>query len=162
MGNLPIGQGTSVTPIQMADAYAAIANGGKLVTPHVVRRIGGEAVSEPAPRRIISAQTAAALRQMLKGVFAAGGTASEVRIPGYQLAGKTGTANKIDPTTGGYSDSRYIASFVGFAPASRPRLLVSVMVDEPHGDIFGGSVAAPAFGDIMRFALQYLKIPPDA
>jgi cell division protein FtsI/penicillin-binding protein 2 len=160
MGNLPIGQGTSVTPMQIATAYSAIANGGKLVTPHVVRRVGGRTVSEPAAKRVISAATAAQLRIMLKGVLQAGGTASEVSIPGYQLAGKTGTANKVDPKTGLYSQSKYVASFVGFAPALKPKLLVSVMVDEPQGDIFGGSVAAPAFGQIMSFALSYLNIPP--
>jgi cell division protein FtsI/penicillin-binding protein 2 len=97
---------------------------------------------------------------MLKGVFAPGGTASEVAIPGYELGGKTGTANKIDPATGEYSKAKYVASFVGFAPAAKPRLLISVMVDEPHGAIYGGEVAAPAFGKIASFALQYLKIPP--
>ena len=100
------------------------------------------------------------LRTMLEGVFAPGGTASEVAIPGYKLAGKTGTANKVDPETGEYSSSRYVASFVGFAPALRPKLLTMVVVDEPQGAIYGGEVAAPAFGQIMSFALQYLKIPP--
>jgi cell division protein FtsI (penicillin-binding protein 3) len=83
-----------------------------------------------------------------------------VHINGYKLAGKTGTANKIDSTTGEYSTSRYVASFMGFAPATDPKLLVAVMVDEPQGAIYGGTVAAPAFGDIMGFALQYLRIPP--
>ena len=90
-----------------------------------------------------------------------GGTASEVSIPGYQLAGKTGTANKIDPRTGEYSKANYIASFMGFAPASNPKLLCAVIVDEPQaGSIFGGTVAAPAFGQIMSFALPYLRISP--
>ena len=97
---------------------------------------------------------------MLEGVFAAGGTAAEVEIPGYQLAGKTGTANKVDETTGEYSKSRYVASIVGFAPAKSPRLLVSVMVDEPQGAIYGGDVAAPAFGKIASFGLSYLRVPP--
>ena len=88
-----------------------------------------------------------------------GGTASEVAIPGYELAGKTGTANKIDATTGEYSKSRYIASFIGFAPALHPKLLVGVVVDEPQGDIYGGQVAAPAFGKITSFALSYLRHP---
>jgi cell division protein FtsI/penicillin-binding protein 2 len=96
---------------------------------------------------------------MLEGVFAPGGTASEVSIPGYNLAGKTGTANKVDRATGTYSRSRFIASFVGFAPARSPKLLVTVMVDEPHGAIYGSEVAAPAFQEIMRFALPYLGIP---
>jgi len=160
MGNLPIGQGESVTPLQMATAYAAIANGGILRAPHIVGAVNGRALPLPAGRRVISARVAAELRQMLEGVLAPGGTASEVSIPGYQLAGKTGTANKVDPTTGTYSTSAYVASFVGFAPARHPQLLVSVMADEPQGAIYGGTVAAPAFGQIMSFALPYLGIAP--
>jgi cell division protein FtsI (penicillin-binding protein 3) len=160
MGNLPIGQGNSVTPMQMAQAYAAIANGGILRTPRVVRRVDGKLVPTPRGKRIISGRTAAQLRQMLEGAFAPGGTASEVSIPGYKLAGKTGTANKIDPLTGKYSESRYVASFIGFAPALHPKLLIEVMVDEPQTEIYGGVVAAPAFGKIASFALPYLRIPP--
>lgn len=161
MGNLPIGQGELVTPIQMATAYSTIANGGILRSPHIVSQIGGRTVPERAGRRIISTTTAAELRSMLKGVLAPGGTASEVSIPGYQLAGKTGTASKIDPTTGEYSKSAYVASFVGFAPASNPKLLCAVIIDEPQtGSIYGGVVAAPAFGQIMEFALPYLGISP--
>ena len=99
---------------------------------------------------------------MLEGVVEAGGTASEVAIPGYTLAGKTGTANKVDRTTGEYSKTRFIGSFVGFAPARKPKLLVTVMVDEPQGEIYGAEVAAPAFQEIMRFALPYLGIAPAA
>jgi cell division protein FtsI/penicillin-binding protein 2 len=160
MGNMPIGQGLSVTPMQMAQAYAAIANGGVLRAPRVVRRIDGKLVPQPKGTRIISPSTAAQLRTMLEGAFAPGGTASEVSIPGYKLAGKTGTANKIDPATGQYSKFHYIASFMGFAPALHPRLLIGVMVDEPQGAIYGGVVAAPAFGKIASFALPYLRIPP--
>jgi len=160
MGNLPIGQGIAVTPMQMAQAYAAIANGGILRPPQVVRRIGGKRVDAAKGHRVISRKTAYQLRTMLEGAFAPGGTASEVSIPGYKLAGKTGTANKIDPKTGEYSQSAYVASFIGFAPALHPRLLIAVMVDEPHGAIYGGTVAAPAFGQIASFALPYLRIPP--
>jgi cell division protein FtsI (penicillin-binding protein 3)/stage V sporulation protein D (sporulation-specific penicillin-binding protein) len=161
MGNLPIGQGEAVTPMQIAQFYGAIANGGVLRTPHLVRRIDGRLQPEPAARRIMSAATAASLRTMLEGVLAPGGTASEVApIKGYTLAGKTGTANKIDPVTHEYSQSAYVASFVGFAPAQNPKLLISIMVDEPKGGIYGGQVAAPAFGKIAGFALQYQKIPP--
>jgi cell division protein FtsI (penicillin-binding protein 3) len=160
MGNLPIGQGESVTPIQLASAYAAIANGGVLRRPRIVASIGGKAKPVAAGRRVISERTAATLRTMLSGVLAAGGTASSISIPGYTLAGKTGTANKIDADTGEYSKSRYIASFVGFAPARNPKLLVTVMVDEPQGEIYGAEVAAPAFEEIMRFALPYLRIAP--
>jgi cell division protein FtsI/penicillin-binding protein 2 len=161
MGNLPIGQGELVTPIQMATAYSAIANGGILRTPHVIETVGGKKVAEPAGHRVISQAVAGQLRSMLKGVFAPGGTASEVSIHGYELAGKTGTASKIDPATGEYSKTAYVASFVGFAPASNPKLLCAVIMDEPQtGSIFGGVVAAPAFGQIMEFALPYLGIPP--
>ena len=160
MGNLPIGQGIAVTPMQMATAYSAIANGGILRTPQVVRRVNGKRVATPKGKRVVSSRTAAQLRTMLEGAFAPGGTASEVSIPGYKLAGKTGTANKIDPETGEYSKSAYVASFIGFAPALHPKLLIAVMVDEPHGAIYGGTVAAPAFGQIASFALPYLRIPP--
>lgn len=161
MGNLPIGQGELVTPMQMASAYAAIANGGILRSPHIIGAVGGRAQPEPSGHRVVSAATAAAVRHMLEGVLAPGGTASEVSIPGYQLAGKTGTASKIDPATGEYSKTAYVASFIGFAPASDPKLLCAVVVDEPQaGSIFGGTVAAPAFGQIMSFALPYLGIAP--
>jgi cell division protein FtsI (penicillin-binding protein 3) len=161
MGNLPIGQGESVTPAQIAQFYGAIANGGILKVPHVVRRVDGRLVTHTKSERIMKASTAAALRQMLEGVFREGGTAHAVQIPGYTLAGKTGTANKVDPKTGTYSDTNYIASFVGFAPANNPKLLISVMVDQPEGgSIFGAEVAAPAFGKIASFALGYEKIPP--
>jgi cell division protein FtsI (penicillin-binding protein 3) len=158
MGNLPIGQGLSVTPIQMAAAYSAIADGGILREPQLVSRIGDQPVSPAPGHRVIAARTSAQLRKMLEGVLAPGGTASEVSVPGYTLAGKTGTAQKA--VNGGYSDSAFVASFVGFAPAQDPRLLVAVIVDEPQGDIYGGSVAAPAFGEIAKFALPYLGIPP--
>src|SRR5436190_22812640 len=159
MGNLPIGQGLSVTPIQMAAAYAAIANGGILRAPRLVMDQGDTPVPEPAGRRVISPQTAAQLRQMLEGVLAPGGTASEVSVPGYTLAGKTGTAQVA--VNGTYSDSEFVASFVGFAPAQDPKLLVAVVVNQPQGDYYGGTVAAPAFGEIARFALPYLRIPPE-
>jgi cell division protein FtsI/penicillin-binding protein 2 len=97
---------------------------------------------------------------MLEGVFASGGTAQEVHVPGYTLAGKTGTAQKVDPDTGTYSETEFVASFVGFAPAKDPQLLVSVVVDNPKGgNYYGGTVAAPAFGEIAKFALPYLRIP---
>ncbi len=161
MGNLPIGQGELVTPMQMATAYAAIANGGILRAPHLVGSVGGRAQPLPRGHRVISTATAAALRDMLKGVLGPEGTAHEVSIPGYELAGKTGTASKIDPETGEYSKSKYVASFIGFAPADDPKLLCAVVVDEPSaGSIFGGTVAAPAFAQIMSFALPYLGIAP--
>jgi cell division protein FtsI/penicillin-binding protein 2 len=161
IGNLPIGQGELVTPIQMATAYAAIANGGTLRPPHIVQALDGHATRKPRGHRIISATTAAELRDMLRGVLAPGGTAHEVSIPGYQLAGKTGTASKVDPLTHKYSETAYVASFIGFAPADDPKLLCAVIVNEPQtGSIYGGTVAAPAFGQIMGFALPYLGIAP--
>ena len=160
MGNLPIGQGIAVTPMQMATAYASIANGGVLRPAHIVESVGGRPAKKPQGHRVIQATTAASLRRMLEGVLGPGGTASGAAIPGYVLAGKTGTAEKPDPVTGGYSKSKYVSSFVGFAPAKTPKLLVAVVVDEPQGEIYGGLVAGPAFREITSFALNYLKIPP--
>ena len=160
MGNLPIGQGMAVTLMQMATGYAAIANGGMLRAPHVVERVGGRAAHKPKGRRVISEATAASVRRMLEGVLGPGGTASGAGIDGYVMAGKTGTAEKPDEF-GGYSKTKFVSSFVGFAPAKRPKLLVAVMVDEPQGDIYGGTVAAPAFREITSFALNYLRIAPD-
>jgi cell division protein FtsI (penicillin-binding protein 3) len=159
MGNLPIGQGIAVTPMQMATAYAALATGGILRPPHIVEDVAGKAAPKPRGHRIISEATAASLRRMLEGVFGPGGTASGAGIDGYVMAGKTGTAEKPDET-GGYSKTKFVSSFVGFAPARRPKLLVAVMVDEPQGDIYGGTVAAPTFSEITSFALQYLRIAP--
>jgi cell division protein FtsI/penicillin-binding protein 2 len=110
---------------------------------------------------VISAQTAEQVSRMLEGVLGPGGTAEEASVEGYKLAGKTGTAQKPDLKYGGYSKTRYFASFIGFAPARKPRLLVAVMVDEPQGEIYGGVVAAPAFEKIVSFALPYLRIPPE-
>jgi cell division protein FtsI/penicillin-binding protein 2 len=160
MGNLPIGQGIAVTPMQMATAYSAIANGGILRAPHIVAAVGGSKRPLPAGKRIISEATASSVRTMLEGVLGPGGTASGAAIKGYDLAGKTGTAQVPDPIHGGYSKTQYVASFVGFAPAKHPKLLAAVMVDQPKGEIYGGQVAAPAWKDIMNFALNYLKISP--
>ena len=159
IGNVPIGQGIAVTPLQMIAAYGAIANKGVWVQPHLVEKIGGERPVEPERRRIMSTHVAKEVRKMLREVVEEGsGTAAQV--PGYRIAGKTGTAAKPDQN-GGYSDYRYVASFVGFVPAKNPRLVALVTVDEPRGAIWGGVVAAPAFAEIAKFALQYLEIPPD-
>jgi cell division protein FtsI/penicillin-binding protein 2 len=159
MGNLPLGQGLSVTPMQMMAGYQAIANGGVLRRPQLIEEVGGEAVEEPRGRRVFGADVAAQVREMLEGVLEAGGTASGVSVPGYTLAGKTGTAEVAED--GAYSETKYVASFIGFAPAQDPRLLVGVVVDQPQGDIYGGSVAAPAFGKIAAFALPYLGVAPE-
>jgi cell division protein FtsI (penicillin-binding protein 3) len=159
IGNVPIGQGIAVTPVQMIAAYGAIANKGVLVEPHLVDRVGNGARVEPVRRRILTAKTADDVRHMLREVVEEGsGTAAQV--PGYRIAGKTGTAAKPD-SSGGYSTSAYVASFVGLVPAKHPRLVILVTVDEPKGAIWGGVVAAPAFAEIAKFALQYLEIPPD-
>ncbi len=158
MGNLPFGQGESVTPMQMVAAYDAIANGGILRAPHIVQSIGGKPVAQPAGRRILSPSVALELREMLRGVFADGGTASGAAIPGYDLAGKTGTANvAID---GHYSGSDFVASFIGMVPTVDPKLVVAVVVDQPQGSIYGGSVAAPAFQKIVGWAVPYFGISP--
>jgi cell division protein FtsI/penicillin-binding protein 2 len=160
MGNLPIGQGLAVTPVQMAAGFSAIANGGILRPPKLVESEGGAVPEESPGRRVMSRATAGKLTEMLEGVLseAQGGTASDVSVPGYTLAGKTGTAQKV--VDGTYSDTQFVASFVGYAPAENPELLVTVVVDDPKGDYYGATVAAPAFGEIATFALPYLGIPP--
>jgi len=160
IGNVPIGQGIAVTPVQMAAAYAAIANRGVWSRPHLVDHVAGGGRPSLNRRRLVSARIARQLMAMLKDVVAEG-TGQYAAIPGYQVAGKTGTAQKPD-SHGGYATGRYVASFVGIVPASHPRLVVLVAVDEPRGAIWGGVVAAPAFQQIARFDLQYLEVPPDA
>jgi cell division protein FtsI (penicillin-binding protein 3) len=159
MGNLPLGQGISVTPMQMMAGYAAIANGGVLEQPRLIKRIGDEALAAPQGKRVMRPEVAAQVREMLEGVLAPGGTASEISVPGYTLAGKTGTAEVAE--NGTYSETKFVASFIGFAPASDPRFLAAVIVDQPQGDYYGGSVAAPAFGSIAGFALPYLGVAPE-
>jgi cell division protein FtsI (penicillin-binding protein 3) len=160
IGTVPIGHGIAVTPVQMARAYSAIANGGMLVRPHLIERIDGHDVGARKAHRVVSQHVAEQVLSMLRGVVVEG-TGVEAQIPGYTVAGKTGTAAKIDPN-GRYSTSRYVASFVGLVPASKPKLVIMVMVDEPRGGFYGGVVAAPAFREIARFNLQYLEIPQDA
>jgi cell division protein FtsI (penicillin-binding protein 3) len=160
IGNVPIGQGIAVTPIQMAAAYGALANRGVWIQPHLVEHVRGKKPKRLERRRVISAPVAQQLLGMLEGVVSAQGTGGEAAVPGYLVAGKTGTAAKPDPS-GGYSDTKYVSSFVGIVPASSPRLVILVSIDEPQGQIFGGLVAAPAFRDIARFALQYLDVVPD-
>jgi cell division protein FtsI (penicillin-binding protein 3) len=160
IGTLPIGHGVAVTPVQMAAAYATVANEGVWLRPHVVEHVGSDQRPAVAAKRVLSPDVARQVMAMMRDVVVEG-TGQEAALPGYQVAGKTGTAAKPDPS-GGYSTSEYVASFVGVVPATDPRLVVLVTIDEPHGAIWGGVVAAPAFADIARFALQYLEIPPDA
>ncbi len=160
VGTIPIGQGIAVTPIQLAAAYAAIANHGVWLTPHLVDHVIGGSRPKVDHRRVVSPAIANQLMAMLVNVVAEG-TGTLAHVPGYNVAGKTGTASKPDPQTHGYSTSKYVASFVGIVPATAPRLVILVTVDEPQGAIFGGTVAAPVFQQIARFALQYLEVPPD-
>jgi cell division protein FtsI (penicillin-binding protein 3) len=158
IGTVPIGQGIAVTPLQMVSAYAAIGNGGVIPPAHVVAKIGGKKVAHGKGRRVVSRHTADRMTAMFRDVVVEG-TGTEAAIPGYTVAGKTGTANKAEH---GRYVQKYVASFVGLVPARKPRLAILVMVDEPRGQIWGGVVAAPIFRDIARFALQYLEVPPDA
>ncbi len=160
IGNVPIGQGIGVTAVQMAAAYAAVANGGMWIAPHLVDHVSGGGRARPERRRVLSAPIADEVRRMLENVVLEG-TGTLAAVPGYTIAGKTGTAAKPDPVNGGYSTTNYVASFIGIVPASRPRFVILVSVDEPRGAIWGGVVAAPAFKRIADFALQYLEVPPD-
>lgn len=161
-GDIPIGQGIAVTPLQMAAAYAAIANGGVWEQPHLVASVSSHRTKAPAHHRVVSEAVAAEMMTMLRGVVDESlGTGAAARVPGYHVAGKTGTAAKPDGK-GGYSSRDYVASFVGVVPATAPRLVILVSVDSPRTAIWGGVVAAPAFSDIARQALQYLKVLPDA
>ena len=153
----------AVTPLQVANAYAAVANGGTLHQPYVVRAISRgdqlEEVERPPGRRILSRATVLELVRLLEGVVAEGGTATRAAIDGYRVAGKTGTAQKS--TSEGYSDSGRMASFVGFAPSRDPRLVCMVVLDEPRRSPNGGVVAAPTYEAIVRHALLHLGVPPE-
>jgi cell division protein FtsI (penicillin-binding protein 3) len=144
----------------MAAAYATVANGGVWLQPHIVDRVGSSTRPAVAARRVLAPHVAHQVMAMMRDVVVEG-TGQEAALPGYQVAGKTGTAAKPDPS-GGYSKTDYVASFAGVVPATNPRLVVLVTVDEPRGAIWGGVVAAPAFAEIARFGLQYLEVPPDA
>ena len=160
------GQGISVTNVQLAMAAAALANGGELMEPIIVKKVTtatGEVVREAAPRvrrRVVPRRVASALAEMMIGVTEGEGTGTEAAIDGYQVAGKTATAQKIDPATGRYSLDRYVASFVGFVPAKKPVVAISVMVDEPMVEHAGGAVAAPIFRNVARMALKYKGLTP--
>lgn len=160
IGNVPIGQGISITAIQLASVYAAIANDGVWKQPHLVDHVQGEKPLPIRTRRILSTGVDRELQTMLKGVVSDTGTGAAASVPGYSVAGKTGTAQKPGPN-GGYAPGKYVATFVGMVPASDPRLVILVTVDEPRLAIFGGVVAAPAFAQIAAFDLQYREVPPD-
>ncbi len=160
------GQGVSISTIQLAGAVSSIANGGTLMKPYLVERIlddNGQEVQkfEPQPlRRVISPETAQNLARMMESVTGEGGTGTKAAIEGYRVAGKTGTAQKVDPLTRTYSPSKRIGSFVGFVPADKPKLTIAVIIDEPQGVKYGGVVAAPAFRGIALNSLAYLRIVP--
>jgi cell division protein FtsI (penicillin-binding protein 3) len=163
-----MGQEIGVTAMQLVMATSAIANGGWLMRPYVVSEIRastGDPVArfEPvARRRPISTETARTMTNIMRGVVMRGGTGTLAAVPGYSVAGKTGTAQKVDPLTGGYSATRVVSSFIGFLPAEDPRLTILVVVDEPKTDQWGGTVAAPVFQRIAAQAVRHLGIPPTA
>lgn len=164
IGAVSMGQEVGVTPVQLVTAMSAIANGGLLYRPHVVRELRqGErmvALDQPAPRRVVRPTTAATLRRMLEAVVL-DGTGRLARLDGHTAAGKTGTAQKIDPATGRYSRTQHIASFVGFAPLNTPAVTVLVVLDSPVGLHEGGQIAAPVFKRLTEQVLTYLDVPRD-
>jgi cell division protein FtsI/penicillin-binding protein 2 len=164
VGAISMGQEVGVTPLQMITALSAMANGGLIVRPHVVReqRHGNQKTEpqQPLPRRVIKATTAASMRNMLEGVVLTG-TGKLAKLDGYTSAGKTGTAQKYDPDTGRYSTHDLIASFVGFAPINSPAVTILVQLDSPVGPHDGGQVAAPVFQRIAQQVLAYLEVPRD-
>jgi len=165
IGSIAMGQEIGVTPVQMAAAYSVLANGGTWVKPHLIRemRTPSGAVlfqTKPETRPALKAETTAALRGMLEGVTLRG-TAKKAQLDGYSAAGKTGTAQKIDPKTRAYSPTKYIGSFVGFAPVSNPAVVIIVVIDEPRGAYHGGDVAAPVFRQIAEEILPELNVTPD-
>ncbi|PYS93292.1 MAG: penicillin-binding protein [Acidobacteria bacterium] len=166
IGSIPMGQEIGVTAVQMAAAFGAIANDGVRMQPHLIREVR-EADSttveqaQPEAHRVISAETAAKLKPMLESVTVKG-TAKRAQLDGYTTAGKTGTAQKIDPRTHTYSHTKFVASFVGFAPVENPAVVIAVVIDEPAGAYYGGEVAAPVFQQIATNVLPYLNVEPDA
>jgi cell division protein FtsI (penicillin-binding protein 3) len=165
IGSIAIGQEVGVTPVQMVAAFGALANNGVRIAPHLIREVRnaeGAVVyrAQPEQRRVISAETATALRGMLEGVTLSG-TAKAAQLDGYSAAGKTGTAQKIDPRTRAYSATKHVASFVGFAPVSNPQVVIIVVIDEPAGAYHGGDVAAPIFREVAEQILPGLGVMPD-
>jgi cell division protein FtsI (penicillin-binding protein 3) len=165
IASIAIGQGVSVSALQMLAAYNAVANGGKYVSPRLVRAtIDGQGVRHPAPeartRRAVSVSTANAVTAMLEEVVKSG-TGTLAQIPGYRVAGKTGTARKPAPGGTGYIQGAYVSSFAGFAPADHPAITVLVMLDEPT-PIYGGLVAAPVFSELSRAVLRELRVAPSS
>jgi len=161
MANIPFGQGLSATPLQLCRAIGGIANGGVLTTPHFLLQVPQEPSAVPSwpTTRAISPQAAATTTNVLKHVVTEG-TGKEAAVPGFVVAGKTGTAQVALPNGQGYAKDTYIASFIGYLPADDPQLLIAVKLDEPQNAIFGGTVAAPSFSTLAQFCVEHLKIPP--
>jgi len=163
IATISFGQGVSITALQLVAATSAVANGGLLMKPDRVERVTDSAGQElqrfepQTVRRVISAQTATTISQMMEGVTQKGGTATNAALDGFRVAGKTGTAQKVDPISKGYSATKRTASFVGFVPAEKPLLTILVVIDEPTTSPYGGVVAAPAFREIAFNTLCYLK-----
>lgn len=163
IGNIPFGQGVSVTPLQLSRSIAAIANDGILTTPHFL--LDAPQSEEPDPtwerKRAITPDTAAQVTKMLEAVVTEG-TGAAAAVPGYTVAGKTGTAQKARPGGGGYKGGGYVGSFIGYLPAEDPQVLICITVDQPTNAIYGGVVAGPSFSRIGHFAVSHLKIPPSS
>ena len=157
IGNIPFGQGMTATPLQIARALSAIASGGEMVTPHFLLSVPGEEATAWPRTRVISAETAKQMTAVLERVVT-DGTGTTARVTGYEVAGKTGTAQIAKH--GVYADGAYVASFAGFLPASDPRVLIIVVIDEPTKGEYGSTVAAPTFAKLAQFAVDHLKIPP--
>lgn len=164
IGSLAMGQEVSVTPIQIVSAISAVANGGTLYRPHIVREIDGGQPGAlravPGPQQATDARTAATVREMMEGVVLEG-TGKPAQLDGYTAAGKSGTAQKIDPATGRYSATQYNSSFVGFAPVNDPAITILVVLDSPVGPHHGGEVGGPVFKRIAEQVLAYLRVPHD-
>ena len=167
LANISFGQGVSASAIQLATAMSAIANGGHLMQPFLVESVHNEegdilhAGSPRCLRRVISRETARRMTGLLYSVTEPGGTGEQANLPGYSIAGKTGTAQKYDPRTGTYAPGRYVASFIGFLPATDPALVLVTVIDEPSTSSYGGVVAAPVFRRIALKAARILGIRPD-
>jgi cell division protein FtsI (penicillin-binding protein 3) len=163
VASISMGQEIGVTPIQMVSAIGAVANGGVLMKPYVVsevRDMHGRLLKHVMPevkRRVVSPETARTVTAILEGVVT-DGTGTKAAIPGFRVAGKTGTAQKIDARTGAYSSTQFVGSFVGFVPADHPRLAMIVVIDEPHSEAWGGVVAAPVFRRVGEQVLNYLGV----
>ncbi|MET0148670.1 MAG: penicillin-binding protein 2, partial [Acidimicrobiales bacterium] len=168
IATIPIGQGVAATPLQVLEAFNVIANGGRYVAPRLVTGTIGtdgelDPTSRPEPRRVVSEATARQMTEMMTGVVEEGGTGVAAAVPGYPVAGKTGTARKPQPN-GGYEDElgryHYVATFGGFVPANDPQLSIVVVIDEPSGDVYGGDVSGPVFSRLAGAVLRAYRIPP--